>query len=143
MIKMGIESSATMLYYQLLFHPERYFFILVMEGRGILCLRTCNACGNDIETKEIDGLAVDGDGKLAPIFHQELQEALIKRELFLEYLEGEQFPISTAIKMKIMELPSLIGWIMASVPIKGRCIMLYPGWNLECLHFSSQESISS
>ncbi|MDD1748337.1 MAG: hypothetical protein LUO89_00510 [Methanothrix sp.] len=131
MIKMGIESSATKLHDQLLLHPERYFFILVMEERGALCLKTCSACGNDIEIKEIDGLILDDNGNLISIFHEELQEVLMKRESFLRYLEGEQYPISSAIRKKIKELPGFIDWIMASVPIRGRCLMLYPSWNIE------------
>lgn len=130
-IKMGIESCATMLHDQLLLHPERYFFILVVEERGALCLKTCDICGNNIEIKEIDGLMLDSNGDLVSIFHEELQEALMKRELFLRYIEGEQYPISSAIKKKIMELPCFIDWIIESIPIGGRCLMLYPTWNVE------------
>jgi hypothetical protein len=127
---MGIESSAMKLHNQLLLHPDRYFFILVIEERAVLCLQTCDCHGNDIEIKEIDGLILDCAGNLVSIFQEELQEMMMKRELFLRYLEGEQYPISPAIKKKIMELPGFIDWIMVSVPIRGRCLMLYPTWDI-------------
>ena len=65
------------------------------------------------------------------LIHEELQEVLMKRELFLRCLEGEQYPISSAIKKKIMEQPCLIDWIMTSIPVGGRCLMLYPTWSVE------------
>ncbi len=127
---MGIESSAKNLYEQLRLHPERYFFILVTDERAILCLQTCDIHGNNVEIKEIDGLMLDSAGNLASIFQEELREAIIKRELFLRYLEGEMYPISPAIRDKISKLPDFIEWIMASIPIKGRCLMLYPTWSI-------------
>jgi hypothetical protein len=68
--------------------------------------------------------------KFGLYIQEELQEMMMKRELFLRYLEGEQYPISPAIKKKIMELPGFIDWIMVSVPIRGRCLMLYPTWDI-------------
>ncbi len=130
MIKMGIESSASKLQDQLQLHPERYFFILVIEERPALCLQTCDVYGGDIETKEIDGLMLCPEGNLASVFQEDLQEAMIKRELYLRYLEGEQYPISQAIRKKISELPDFIDWIMKSVLIRGRCLMLYPSWTV-------------
>jgi hypothetical protein len=65
---MGIESSAMKLHNQLLLHPDRYFFILVIEERAVLCLQTCDCHGNDIEIKEIDGLILDCAGNLVSIF---------------------------------------------------------------------------
>jgi hypothetical protein len=130
MIKMGIESSKALLHDQLQMHPERYFFIFVTEERPALCIQTCDAGGDDIEIKEIDGLMLCPEGNLVSIFREDLQEAMIKRELYLRYLEGEQYPISQAIRKKISELPGFIDWIMKSVLISGRCLMLYPSWTV-------------
>jgi hypothetical protein len=130
LIKMGIESSASRLHDQLLLHPERYFFISVIEERPALCLQTCDGCGNGIEIKEIDGLMLRPEGDLVSVFQEDLQEAMIKREPYLRYLEGEQYPISQAIKENIAKLPGFIDWVIESVPIKGRCLMLYPSWEI-------------
>lgn len=128
MIKIGIESSKALLHDQLQLYPERYFFISVIGERPALCIQICDIDGDDIEIKEIDGLMLCPDGNLASIFHEDLQEAMIKHELYLRYLEGEQYPISQAIRKKISELPDFIDWIMKSVLIRGRCVMLYPSW---------------
>lgn len=130
LIKMGIESSTARLHNQLLLHPERYFFILVIEERPALCLQTCDSSGDGIEIKEIDGLMLRPEGDLVSVFEEDLQEAMMKRELYLRYLEGEQYPISRAIKEKIAKLPGFIDWIIESVPIRGRCLMLYPSWEI-------------
>lgn len=130
MIRMGIESSKALLHDQLQLHPERYFFILVREERPALCIQTCDVCGDSVEIKEIDGLMLCADGNLASLFHDDLQEAMLKQELYLRYLEGEQYPISQAIRRKISELPDFIDWLMKSVLISGRCLMLYPSWTV-------------
>ncbi len=130
MIKMGIESSEASLLHELQLHPERYFFILVTEERPALCIQTCDVDGDCVEIKEIDGLMLCPEGNLVSIFHEDLQEAMMKRELYLRYLEGEQYPISQAIRRKISELPDFIDWIMKSVLIRGRCLMLYPSWTV-------------
>lgn len=130
MIKMGIESCEANLHDQLLLHPERYFFILVIEERPALCLQTCDIYGSNLEIKEIDGLMLRPEGNLVSIFQEDLQEAMIKRELYLRYLEGEQYPISQAISKKISEQPGFIDWIMNTVLIRGRCLMLYPSWTV-------------
>ncbi len=130
MIKMGIESSKALLHDQLQLHPERYFFILVTEERPALCIQTCDVDGDCVEIKEIDGLVLSPEGNLASVFQEDLQEAMMKRELYLRYLEGEQYPISQAIRRKISELPDFIDWIMKSALIRGRCLMLYPSWTV-------------
>ncbi len=130
MIKMGIESSKAMLHDQLQLHPDRFFFISVIGERPALCLQTCDAYGEDIETKDIDGLMLCPEGNLVSVFQEDLQEAMMKRELYLRYLEGEQYPISQAIGKKISELPDFIDWIMKSVLIRERCLMLYPSWTV-------------
>lgn len=130
LIKMGIESSAAKLHDQLLLHPEMYFFILVIEERPALCLQTCDSSGNGIEIKEMDGLMLSPEGDLASVFQEDLQEAMIKLELYLRYLEGEQYPISQTIKEKIVKLPGFIDWIIESVAVRGRCLMLYPSWEI-------------
>ncbi len=130
LIRIGIESDVDELYNQLSMHPERYFYILIIKGHAVLCVQTCDNCGNNIRDHEIDGLTPDSDGNLVSVFQDDLQDAMIKRELYMKYLEGERYPISQAIRKRIMELPGFIDWIISSAPEKGRCFMLYPSWSI-------------
>ncbi len=130
LIRIGIESDVIELYNQLSLHPERYFFILITEGRAALCIQTCDNCGNDIKVHEIDGLTHDSEGNLVSEFQDDLQNAVIKRELYMKYLEGERYPISQALRKRIIELAGFLDWMIASAPVKGRCLMFYPSWIL-------------
>lgn len=130
MIRIGIESDVVELYNQLSMHPERYFFILVTEGHAALCVQTCDNCGNDIRVHEIDGLTPDSEGSLVSAFQDDLQDAVIKRELYMKYLEGERYPVSQAIRKRIIELPGFIDWIITSASVEGRCFMLYLSWSI-------------
>ncbi len=130
LIKIGIESDATQLHSQISMHPEICFFILITEGHAALCVQTCSSSGDDILVHEVDGLTPDSDGNLISEFGCDLQDAVAKQELYMEYLEGERYPLSHAVKKKIKELPGFIDWVMASSPVKGRCLMLYPTWSI-------------
>jgi hypothetical protein len=125
LIRMGLEASAAELYNQLLTHPDRYFFILVIEGKVILCIQTCDMQGENSKVQEIDCLAYDPQSGLVSAFQEDLAEAMMKRELFLKYLEGDRYPISTAIMEKIAGMPDLIEWIISSILSEGRCIQFY------------------
>lgn len=128
MIKVGIESDVAELYNQLSAYPERYFFIFITEGRPALCIQTCDSCGNDILVQEVDGLEPDSEGNLFSTFNGDLHDAIIKRELFTRYLDGERYPLSHALRDKLIESPGLLNWIIASARAKGRCLMIYPSW---------------
>lgn len=128
MIKIGIEADAAELHNQLLAYPERYFFILITDGRPALCVQTCDNCGDNIKIQEVDGLEPNSEGDLSSVFFIDLQEAVIERELYMKYLEGERYPVSQALRRRIIELPGFVDWIIESSHIKGRCLMLCPSW---------------
>ncbi len=128
MIKIGIESEAAELYNQLQAHPERYFFIFITDGRPALCIQTCDNHGNDIKIQEVDGLEPDCEGNLISPFHNDLQDAIIERGLFMKYLEGERYPVSYALRGRIIEMPGFIDWVISSAWTKRRCLMLYSSW---------------
>lgn len=127
MIMIGIESSRSELYNQISMHPERYFFILVVEGCPGLCIQTCDRDGEDIRTQEIGCLKLSSEGSSISVFQKELIEAMTKVEPCPNCME---YNITPAIKKKIGELSGFIEWIMASVLADGRCILLYPSWSV-------------
>jgi hypothetical protein len=122
---MGVEASAAELYDQILTHPDRYFFILVTEGQVVLCMQTCDRQGENSKVQEIDCLAYDPQNSLVSAFQEDLMEAMMKRELFVKYLDGDRYPISAAIREKITGMPDLIEWIISSISSEGRCIQFY------------------
>lgn len=130
MIMIGIESSRSELYDQISMHPERYFFILVLEGRTGLCIQTCDTHGEDIKIQEVGVLKISSEGDSISVFQEELKEAMMKLELCPDRAEGSQHPITPAIKKKIGDLQGFIDWIMASVLADGRCLLLYPSWDI-------------
>ncbi|HWQ20216.1 MAG TPA: hypothetical protein VN455_10605, partial [Methanotrichaceae archaeon] len=118
------------LYDQIYMHPERFFFILAFEGCAGLCIQTCDDHGEDIKIQEIGGLRLNSEGDSISVFQEELKEAMTRVELCQDCPDGQEYPITPAIKKKIGELPGFIDWIMASVRANGRCLLVYPSWNI-------------
>lgn len=125
LIKIGIESTESEICDQLLAHPERYFFILVTENRIVLCIQTCDLRGENIMEHAIDCSTYSLRNGLVSIFQEDLWEAMMKRELFLRYLDGDRYPISPTIREKIAEMPGLVKWIMTAILSKERCLLIY------------------
>lgn len=125
LIKIGIESTESEICDQLLAHPERYFFILVTEEHIVLCIQTCDLQGENIREHAIDCLAYSSHNSLVSIFQEDLWAAMMKRELFLRYLDGDRYPISPAIRKKIAGMPGLIKWITTAILSKERCLLIY------------------
>lgn len=125
LIKIGIESTKCELGNQILMHPDRYFFILVTEGRVILCIQTCDKQGEDIKEHEIDGLKYDPDAGLISVFQEELATAMMERELFIKYLDGDRYPISPVIMKRIRGMPGLIEWIIHAILGEERCLLFF------------------
>lgn len=125
MIRIGIESTKCELYNQLLTHPDRYFFILVTASHVILCIQTCDKQGKDIKIHEIEGLEYNPEAGMFSVFQEDLSVAMMKRELFIKYLDDDRYPISPAIREKITRMPGLIEWIISTILGDDRCILFY------------------
>lgn len=126
LIKIGLEATRDELIDQLLMNPEKYFSIIVMKGRAVLCLRTCDRRGEDVQVKALDCLAHGGDSDLVSIFGDELNLAVIKRDNCLDNLEGGRYPISSSLRRKISEQPGFIDWITRYVLTEDRCLLISP-----------------
>ncbi len=125
LIKIGIESTKSKLYRQLLLRPERYFFILVTEGSVILAIQTCDKQGENTIEHEIECLTYDQFNGLVSVFQEDLWAAMAKRELYIKYLDGDRYPISSAIRKKIAEIPELIEGVISIIQNEDRCLMYY------------------
>ena len=127
MIKIGIEASRKKLRCDLLEHPGRYFFILVIENRATLCVRTCDFQGEGIEAHVIDGLVLKGDGNLYSIFEDDINDTLLELHNFKRHsYDWDEYPISPQLVQIISRMPDLVDWIISSILTKGRNLVIYP-----------------
>ena len=127
MIKIGIEVSRSNLRCDLIEHPTRYFFILVANGRGNLCIRTCDIQGEDIETHIIDGLALKEDGNLHSILDDGINDSILEFEdRKRRSCYGEEFPLPFYLASMISLMPDLADWIISSILIKRRNLVINP-----------------
>lgn len=125
MIKIGIEASHQKLQHDLLMHPARYFFILVVDGLAYLCIRTCDIQGENITSHVVDGLMADEDGNLISIFRDELEDAIIEMQNGnILSCEGDEYPISARLARLISAVPGLIDWILSSIVRDGRNMVI-------------------
>jgi hypothetical protein len=126
-IKIGIEVSRRNLHCDLVEHSARYFFILVANGRGNLCIRTCDIQGEDIKTHIIDTLVLKEDGNLHSILDDGINDAILELEDRKGPLaDGEEFPISFYITGMISLMPDLAEWIISSILTKSRNLVINP-----------------
>jgi hypothetical protein len=127
LIKVGLETAKRDLCDDMLLHPCRYFFILMIENQAALCIRTCDSQGEELQSHVVDGLVADSDGNLASIFEEDISTALKEQKEAKISSDGELLiPISPAIAEKIRLLPGLIDWIISYVLTRGRNIVIYP-----------------
>lgn len=125
MIKIGIESTFEGLRRDIISHPEKYFFILIIDGRAALCIRTCNSQGEELQAHAVDGMIPDSRGGLRSIFEDEIRENLLEQKgPGLKLIEGEEFKVTGALIKKISEAPDLIEWLMRSVLNSDRHILI-------------------
>jgi len=116
MIKIGIESTFDGLRRDILSHPEKYFFILVIDSQAALCIQTCNSQGNELQAHIIDGMVLDQEGNLRSIFKDDIRDALLEQiGPGLQIYEGKDYKVTDSLVKKISENPDLIEWIMQSV----------------------------
>jgi len=125
LIKIGLEVSHEKLQHDLLMHPARYFFIMIVDGLAYLCIRTCDIQGEDIASHAVDGLMADNDGNLVSIFRDELEDSIIEiRNSRISSLEADEYPISAHLAWLISATPGLIDWILSCIVKDGRNIVL-------------------
>ena len=131
LIKIGIESTKIKLHREILSHPDRYFFILLLSGRATLCFRTCNSRGEDIRAQIIDGLVLDQDGNLTSIFEDDLKDVVSEMEnRKTRKRDGEEYPLSPHIALIISTLPDMIDWIISSLLNDNRNILINTSWEI-------------
>jgi hypothetical protein len=127
LIKVGLEANRTDLRNELLMHPCKYFFILIIDGQAALCIRTCDNRGEDPQSHAVDGFVPDSDGNLVSIFQEDLRAAIVEQKRSQTSLDCNDFYlISSTIADKIRLLPDLIDWIISSILAKDRNIIIYP-----------------
>jgi len=125
LIKIGIEVSHEKLQHDLIMHPARYFFILVVDGTVYLCIRTCDPNGEDIKSHIVDGLILDKDGNLVSIFEDSLNDAILELEGYKTHsCEGDEYPITPCLARIISKVPELTEWIISSLLINGRNLII-------------------
>jgi hypothetical protein len=127
LIKVGLEATREQLREELLSHPCKYFFILMIDNRAVLCIQTCNSIGENLQSHVVDGLVPDSDGNLVSVFEEELHLVIKDWRRPTGVLYGEELhSISPAIAEKIRFLPGFVDWIISTVLTKDRNILIYP-----------------
>ncbi len=131
-IKIGIELSHAKLQCDLLTHPERYFFVLVRVGQAFLCIRTCDPQGENMQVHIVDGLTPDKDGNLVSVFGDSIQDAALElQDQKRSSCEGDEYPISSNLAWKINRMPDLVDWIISSILINGKNLVIFSSWEAE------------
>lgn len=131
-IKIGIELGYGKLRSDLLTHPERYFFILVVDGQAFLCIRTCDPQGENMEAHIIDGLAPDKDGNLVSVFEDGIRDAVLElRDQKRSSCEGDEYPISSHLARMICQMTDLTDWIISSILTNGKNLVIFSSWEAE------------
>ncbi len=126
MIKIGIESTFDGLRRDILSYPEKYFFILVIDGQAALCIRTCDSQGEELQAYVVDGLVPDSEGCLKSIFEDEIRDAILEQIGPGLQLYGEkEYNVTETLAKKISETPDLIEWIMRSILSADRHIIIF------------------
>jgi hypothetical protein len=126
MIRIGIEVCRINLHSDLLEHPGRYFFILLADSRASLCIRTCDAQGENIQAHIIDGFSLDEEGNLYSVFKDGINDAFL--ELYdwnIHPFEGDEYPLSSHLMDMISSMPDLVDWIVSSILSEGNNLVIY------------------
>jgi hypothetical protein len=129
LIKIGIEATSEKLRQDLLLHPARYFFIQLLDGLPVLCVRTCNSEGEDWRSHALDGLVHDGQGNLVSVFAEDLHRAALEKGEARERGPEGGLGLSCALENSISHMPDFIDWMMSSVLKDGRHLLLFSSWS--------------
>ena len=136
MIKIGIEVSRRNLHCDLIENPGRYFFIQEEGCRTYLCIQTCDTQGEDTLAHNVDVLIPNEEGNLYSIFEEVLEEinndiSIERQEWKRDSLFGNRYPISSQLVQMLSMMPDFVDWIISSILLNGRNLVLYPNEDLD------------
>ena len=136
MIKIGIEVSRRNLHCDLIENPGRYFFIQEEGCRTYLCIQTCDTQGEDTLAHNVDVLVPNEEGNLYSIFEEVLEEinndiSIERQEWKRDSLFGNRYPISSQLVQMLSMMPDFVDWIISSILLNGRNLVLYPNEDLD------------
>lgn len=124
-MRIGIEVSHKRLRYDLRWHPERYFFIMLDDGCASLCIRTCDASGENIQKHIIDGLSLDDNGDLYSVFAFLIDDAMSRRcNEEKNSVQTGEFPLTSSLIQMISRMPDLVDWIINSIITNKRNLVI-------------------
>ena len=136
MIKIGIEVSRRNLHCDLIENPGRYFFIQEEGCRTYLCIQTCDTQGEETLAHNVDVLVPNEEGNLYSIFEEVLE--VINNDISIERQEwkrdslfGNRYPISSQLVQMLSMMPDFVDWIISSILLNGRNLVLYPNEDLD------------
>jgi hypothetical protein len=125
-MRIGIEVNHRNLRCDLLWHPERYFFILMADSCASLCIRTCDATGENIQMHIIDGLSLSDEGGLYSVFAYLINDAISKRKKAEEGCsQRDEFPLTPNLVRTISRMPDLVDWILNTIITNKRNLVVY------------------
>lgn len=136
MIKIGIEVSRRNLHCDLIENPGRYFFIQEEGCRTYLCIQTCDTQGEETLAHNVDVLVPNEEGNLYSIFEEVLEEinndiSIERQEWKRDSLFGNRYPISSQLVQMLSMMPDFVDWIISSILLNGRNLVLYPNEDLD------------
>ena len=126
-IRIGLECTIEKLRSDMLSNPGRYFFILILDGKATLCIRTCNSLGRDLKEHEVQGLQVDPEGTLISVFQDHLDRVVEeKKGCKVGCSDYWDHSITPSIEEAISSLPSFIDYLLIYLTSQGRHIVFHP-----------------
>jgi hypothetical protein len=136
LIKIGIEVSRRNLHCDLIENPGRYFFIQEEGCRTYLCIQTCDTQGEETLAHNVDVLIPNEEGNLYSIFEEVLEDinndiSIERQEWKRDSLFGNRYPISSQLVQMLSMMPDFVDWIISSILLNGRNLVLYPNEDLD------------
>ena len=136
MIKIGIEVSRRNLHCDLIENPGRYFFIQEEGCSTYLCIQTCDTQGEETLAHNVDVLVPNEEGNLYSIFEEVLEDinndiSIERQEWKRDSLFGNRYPISSQLVQMLSMMPDFVDWIISSILLNGRNLVLYPNEDLD------------
>lgn len=124
----GLNVSRRALQYDLLMHPERYFFIQTMGHSASLCIRTCDAEGKSIQVHILDGFSFhdDGDGCGRSVFADLINDAVCEMRYTASCSSPrDEYPLSFHLSKKISGMPDMMEWIVFTILSEEKNLIIY------------------
>jgi hypothetical protein len=136
LIKIGIEVSRRNLHCDLIENPGRYFFIQEEGCRTYLCIQTCDTQGEETLAHNVDVLIPNEEGNLYSIFEEVLEDinndiSIERQEWKRDSLSGNRYAISSQLVQMLSIMPDFVDWIISSILLNGRNLVLYPNEDLD------------